>query len=64
MSMPTKNIEWTDITKDYKVDIRWTLKGGNSYYVVTDKEGTEYVPSWNGRDAREAQFHLNRLAAQ
>lgn len=62
-AMPTANIWWKNVHKGvHRVEIRKTPKGGNSYYVVTDQEGNEFVPNWCSRTARTAQAYLDRLA--
>ena len=62
MDMPRGNIEWCKVTPLHQVKIRRTPKGGNSYFVVIDETGTEFVPFWGGNDSRRAQDYLNRRA--
>jgi len=60
--MPTANIGWQKVTPFFRVYIRKTPKGENSYYVVIDESGKEFVPDWCSRTRLQAQMHLDRLA--
>lgn len=62
-AMPKANIYWSEVFSFHSTYVRQTPKGGNSYFLVVDEGGKEFVPYWEGRESHQAQGWLNRMAS-